>query len=235
MNALAAQQRALLRSLWLPRWETAALLVGPHLARADGRALRGLRAYRANGRALAERALAAAYPSVAAALGEENFAGLARTHWLRYPPARGDIAHWGAQLARHIESIPQLVADEPGLADRARIDWALHRAATVRDEPPRLQTLQLLVDCDPARVALRLAPATQCVAGALVWRQGLKPVARPLAQGEQPFIDALLARRPLTEALDTAPPFDFNPWLAQAVQEQLVLGARRLRRAEKLP
>ena len=34
MNALAAQQRALLRSLWLPRWETAALLVGPHLARA---------------------------------------------------------------------------------------------------------------------------------------------------------------------------------------------------------
>ena len=115
MSALAAQQRALLRALWLPHYETAMSLVGPHLARADAQAVRGLRAYRSHGRALAERALAAAYPTVREQLGEENFAGLARAHWLRYPPARGDVGLWGAQLAQHIESMPQLVEDEPGL------------------------------------------------------------------------------------------------------------------------
>ncbi|MBC5768007.1 HvfC/BufC family peptide modification chaperone [Ramlibacter albus] len=233
MNALAAQQRALLRSLWLPGIETAALLAGPQLARADGKSVRGLRAYRANGRALASRALAAAYPTVLHVLGEENFDGLARTHWLRRPPAQGDIARWGARLAQHIESIPQLVADEPQLAHLARVDWALHCAATAANDAQQLPTLQLLVNLPPDRVTLRLAPATALVGDTLVWRQGFRPVSRPLAQGEAELVAALLARQPLASALDAAPGIDFASWLASAVEQQLVLRACRIRTLEK--
>jgi hypothetical protein len=232
MITLAAQQRALLRALWLPHYETAMTLAGPHLAKADAKALRGLRAYRSHGRALAERALAAAYPRVREQLGDDNFGGLARAHWLRHPPARGDVAWWGGELARHIESLPQLAQDEPGLADLARLDWALHRAATAADASPRLESLRWLTECDPARVALRLAPATACVAGQLVWRQGLAPRCRPLAAGEAEFIEALLAGRPLDAAL-ASNPIDFGTWLAAAAREGLVLGVRRLRRCQE--
>lgn len=234
MTALAHQQRALLRALWLPHYETAMTLVGPHLARADAAALRGLRAYRSHGRALAERALAAAYPRVREALGDENFAGMARAHWLRHPPARGDVACWGGELARHIESLPQLAHDAPGLADLARVDWAMHRAATAPDAVGKLETLRRLTECDPDHVTLRLAPATACVAGHLVWRHGLAPRCRPLTAGESPFIGALLAGQSLGAALAAAP-IDFGAWLAAAVNEGLVLGARRLRRCQEQP
>ena len=225
MNVLAAQQRALLKALWMPRPESAAALVGPFLVRADARAVRGLRAYRSNGRLLAERALAAAYPGVAETLGKDNFAGLARSHWQRFAPERGDIARWGAQLAQHIESIPPLVEDFPSLADQARVEWALHCASAAADLPAQPETLQLLADSDPAHVTLLLASATCCVAGALVWRDGLRPRTRAPAPGEQAFIDALLARRSLLAALEAAPHFDIHSWLAPAVQDGLVRGA----------
>ena len=229
MNSLAIQQRALLRALWLPHYETAMALAGPHLARADSKALRGLRAYRSHGRALAERALVAAYPTVFEQLGDANFAWLARAHWLHFPPARGDVGQWGGQLPQHIDDMPQLQQDEPGLADVARVDWAMHVASTAADTPARPDTLKLLVQNDPARLTLRLAPGTVCVAGTLVWRQGLAPRKRPLAQGECHFIDALLTRQSLLQAIEGSPAIELQQWLPQAVNEGLVLGVKRLR------
>lgn len=228
MSALAEQQRALLRALWAPRHQDAIAALGPHLARADAQALRGLRAYRSHGRALAERALGAAFPTVREVLGDADFGGLARAHWLRHPPAGGDVAEWGGALADHIAAIPQLVDDEPRLADIARLDWALHRAASAADAEARPATLQLLVEEDPARIALQLAPGTACVAGELVWRQGLAPRRRALAEGEAGFLEALLAHRSLAAALDAAPTFEFQPWLQAAVRDGLLLGAHRI-------
>ena len=106
-------------------------------------ARRGLQAYQSNGLALAERALSAAYPVLAQLIGDESFAPLARQVWRQQPPQRGDLACWGGGLATFIEATPQLV-DEPFLADVARVEWALHRAATAADVPPNLPSLALL-------------------------------------------------------------------------------------------
>jgi hypothetical protein len=122
---------------------------------------RGLAAYRANAGALAERALAAAYPTLQQLLGEDSFASLARHFWRRQPPQAGDIALWGGGLADFIADAETL-ADESYLADVARLEWAVHRAATAADAGPP-QGLALLGTHDPAELWLALAPGTALV------------------------------------------------------------------------
>lgn len=131
----------------------------------DGeRFARGLQAYRANAGALAERALAAAYPTLQQLLGEESFAAMARAFWRRHPPARGDIATWGENLAAFVADAEQL-AEEPYLADVARLEWAVHVAAAAADADAPPQGLERLADADPALVHLRARPGTALVEG----------------------------------------------------------------------
>jgi hypothetical protein len=150
---LAQEQQALLRALMSERddsslWPLLQLANAP-LAR------RGLQAYQANGLALAERALGAAYPVLAQLIGDESFAPLARHFWRRHPPSRGDMACWGDGLADFLDASSQL-ADEPYLGDVARIEWALHQAATAADDQPDLNTFALLSTTDPTEVTLTL-------------------------------------------------------------------------------
>ena len=91
----ALRQRMLLRVLWHDA--RPGVLAG--WTRDGERFGRGLQAYRANAGALAERALAAAFPTLQQLLGDESFAALARHFWLASPPAHGDIATWGEGLS----------------------------------------------------------------------------------------------------------------------------------------
>ncbi len=157
MNAAAVQKEALrqqmlLRALWA---DARPGVVAGWLRDAPARTTRGLQAYRANAGALAERALAAAYPTVVQLVGDESFAALARALWFAHPPLRGDIGLWGESLAGFIATAPQL-ADEPYLPDVARVDWALHRAEQAADRTA-VAGLHLLAEADPE--ALRLHPA----------------------------------------------------------------------------
>ena len=162
--SLQEQQRALLQALWLPRHEEAVDLMAAHVRPAGSRWQRGLKAYRSNGHVLAQRALAGAYPVVRQLLGEENFLALALDLWLRHPPQRGDMAHWGEALPAHIESVAELNEQEPYLADVARAEWLLHAAATAADAAPDLGSFQLLAEQDPAGLTLVLSPGVACVA-----------------------------------------------------------------------
>jgi hypothetical protein len=170
MSTLARQQERVLRALWQARPADAARLLEDWCpddeAAGYERMLRGLRAYRSNARALAVRALEGAYPVVGQLLGEENFAPLAHRLWMQHPPARGDVAQWGAELAARIEALPELAAEEPYLADVARLEWALHCAATVADGVADTASFALLMEQDPAQLTLRLAPGTQLLASA---------------------------------------------------------------------
>jgi len=121
------------------------------------RAARGLAAYRANAQALAERALAAAFPTVQAMLGEADFAQLAREHWLAHPPLRGDIGEWGGELPAAIEAHAGLTA-WPWLADCARLDLALHRCERAADARFDAGSLTLLGDADPGELRLEPMP-----------------------------------------------------------------------------
>jgi len=151
------RQQMLLRALWhdarvgvLQGWVS------------DSKAARGLRAYRANAGAAAEAALAAAFPTLVQLVGDESFAALARAFWQAEPPARGDLAWFGEHLPAFIENSEQL-ADEPFLADCARLDWAAHRAESAADADDNAESLSLLSALDPSQLRLTLRPGTTLV------------------------------------------------------------------------
>jgi hypothetical protein len=140
-----AERQALLVAAVLRDPQGAAL--APWLRERGARADRGLAVYRANAGALAERALAAAFPVLRQLIGEESFAGLARAFWQAHPPVRGDIAQWGAELAAFVAAAPTL-ADEPYLADVARLEWALHQAASAADDDAPVAGLERLAEAE---------------------------------------------------------------------------------------
>ncbi len=153
---LALDQQQLLRALVGDRDDNA---LWPCLKTEGGHAAlarRGLLAYQTNGLALAERALGAAYPVLAQLLGEDNFAALARHFWLSAPPERGDLAQWGGELPAFVEAAPQL-AEEPFLGDVARVEWALHRAASAADVVPEPSSFAWLASMDVGEISLQLA------------------------------------------------------------------------------
>lgn len=143
--------------------------------------LRGLQVYQANAGAAAERALAAAFPTVAALIGTASMAALARAYWHARPPSRGDLGELGEGLPAFIADSPSL-AGEPYLADVARLDWRLHQAERAADAPQGLPGLQHLGDTDPAMLRLLLAPGAALLASrwpvVAVW-QAHQPTAGP--------------------------------------------------------
>jgi len=151
-----SEQRALLQAV-LGAGDAAAL--SAYLPKEDTvrqrLSLRGLQAYRANGHALAERALAATYPVLAELMGQENFSALARHFWTEHPPLCGDMACWGDALAEFVDAAPQL-ADEPYLPDVARLECLMHLVASAADVETDLPSFALLVSGDPMPVALVL-------------------------------------------------------------------------------
>lgn len=160
---LAQQQQALLHALLVrPGTVDADAAETQLLGQLDARSpqtLRGLAAYRANGHALAERSLLAAYPVVAALIGGDNFALLARDLWHRHPPRCGDLAQWGDALPGFLKTNEQL-ADAPYLGDVAHAEWALHRATGAPDAEPDWPSFARLGQEDPQGLALTLAPGT---------------------------------------------------------------------------
>ena len=136
----ALRQQQLLRALW--RCGNAPAL-NLWLRESSERAGHALAAYRGNAAAIAECALAAAYPTVQQLLGDESFAQLARALWHHAPPQCGDLACWGDALPGWIEGDAQL-AGEPYLADVARVDWAVHAIEQAADTVPAIVGLERL-------------------------------------------------------------------------------------------
>lgn len=157
-TSLANQQSLLLQALFGAADDVRASL---H----EGLASRGLQAYQANGQALAERALTAAYPVVAQMIGEQSFALLARHFWRQQPPQRGDMAQWGSGLADFLDAAPQL-AEEPFLGDVARVEWGLHGASTAQDAQPDPASFSLLCTGEPEQVTLSLSHGVMVFASA---------------------------------------------------------------------
>ena len=154
MTGLAQQQQALLDALFARPNDGAIVNIAAY---ANGTWARGLKAYQSHGHMLAQRTLQAAYPVLAQLLGEDSFAALARAFWHAHPPTGGDLAQWGGDLAGFVGASEQL-AEEPYLADVARVEWALHLCAGCADRAPEPATFQLLIAHDPATLRLVLAP-----------------------------------------------------------------------------
>ena len=157
----AQRQRALLAAIDDAPFDTAALaLAGDASHRAAG-----LDAYRGNAAMLAERALKAVYPTVAAMLGAEAFGRLARMFWREHPPCRGDLGAWGDGFAEALEANAAL-AEWPYVADGARLDLAIHRCERAADASFEPASLDLLASVDPALLRVRLMPGSAALASA---------------------------------------------------------------------
>jgi hypothetical protein len=163
-TSLLAQQQALVTALFArPSGTAAALALLPQLDSQSAQGARGLQAYQANGHSLAERSLRAAFPVIDMMIGGNSFNALARDLWHQHPPDRGDLALWGEALPAFISTNTQL-ADVPYLADVARAEWALHRAAFAADAQPDPASFARLTVEDPETLTLNLAPGTCTVA-----------------------------------------------------------------------
>ena len=160
MSGLAAQQQALLEALFLLSPENA--IKNDYIDTIETPA-RGLKAYKSNAHALAERVLQADYPVLTQLLGASNMAALARVFWHAQPPLRGDLTQWGGELPEFVRASEPL-ADEPYLADVARVEWALHLGASAADDVAEHASLTLLTQLDPDDVQLVLAPGCAVVA-----------------------------------------------------------------------
>lgn len=173
-QALAAElrrQQALVAALWSPQLDAKIEAIDSiaKLASSSNTTANltdGISAYRGNGLSTAQRALAAAYSTACALLGEEGFNALAVNYWRAQPPQCGDLGEYGADLARFITAqAPGTALEElPYLADCARLDWALHQAERAADSAAfDLQSLTLLQTADPATLHLVLAPGAALV------------------------------------------------------------------------
>lgn len=190
MNTTAAQREALrqqllLRTLWR---DTPPGALGGWLRQArEGAAAAGLAVYRGNAAAIAERALAAAFPTVAALVGDDSFAALARDFWRHHPPLRGDLGEWGGDLASFI-STREGLASEAYLADSARLDWLVHAASRAADGPSAAPPLEALAQHAPEQLRLVLRPGSALLDSpwpvASVWQAHQAPDA----EGGQRFV-----------------------------------------------
>lgn len=152
---LHEQQAALLAALWSSTsTQPSALPVAEP----------GLLAYQRNARAVAERALVAAYPVLGQCVGEATLAALARHHWLDCPPRRGDLAHWGADLPDWLSRLGPEHELPTWLPELARAEWALHQLACAADPLPEPATLARLVQEDPDQLRLEMPAGTQVLA-----------------------------------------------------------------------
>ena len=135
------------------------------LAEQGERLGRGLAAYRANAATIAARSLVAAYPTLHALVGEDDFAALARALWRHSPPIRGDLAQWGGDLAEFIEAERDL-DPWPYLADCARLDALVMRCESAADAVLERDSLALLAERAPDELRLCLLPSVQLLSSA---------------------------------------------------------------------
>jgi len=154
----AERQRALLAAIRAPVPDAHAADAAEHGARF----VQGLEAYRANAAATADRALAAAFPTVRRAVGESTFAALARDHARELPPDRGDLGEWGASFPAWLDTRAAL-RPWPWLGDSARLDWAVHRCERAADPTFDPASWTWLASAAPERASLRFQAGTQLV------------------------------------------------------------------------
>lgn len=123
--------------------------------------------YRGNLAATATKALAAAYPVVAALVGAEFFGALAHAYVRARPSHDGDLNRFGCQLGEFLDDFPH-AAQLPYLADMARLEWAVHRAHYAADaKPVTAQQLGELASAQLEAARLRLHDA--CVPMRFDW------------------------------------------------------------------
>jgi hypothetical protein len=108
-------------------------------------------------------ALKAAFPVVCRLVDDRFFAYAAHEYLREHPPHARCLVEYGADFAQFLAAF-EPCRDLLYLPDVARFEWALHIAATVREEPPMRPDALAAVPVDEAAyVGLRLQPSVSYV------------------------------------------------------------------------
>lgn len=198
-------------------------------------------------------ALHAAFPTVALLLGAEGFGAMATSFSRSMPARHWDLNAYGDELPQWI-SAQQPDADGAQLAEVARLDWAMHRAAFAADAPPLDRVALAAVDGSlQAQLRLQAHPATALLVSnqpvASLWRAArdetlavpaepetalvgrdaeLRVWMRSVSAGEAAFITAMQAGQGLGDALaaglSAEPDFDLGGRLSSQIDDQVWCG-----------
>ncbi|KAF0814058.1 hypothetical protein IGB42_01738 [Andreprevotia sp. IGB-42] len=214
-----------------------------------GQTQQHLAIYRNNVRLNRIDALPAAFPTVAALVGEDYFRALAREYVKAVPASSANLHDDGAALAAFIATFAPATA-LPYLPDVARLDWALHRAYHAADAAPLdTATLAALQPAQFAALQLQFHPAVALVRSSawpiadiltmhqggatamldaggqsvLVWRNATGVQHLPVA--DPAWLAALLGGQSLGDTLAQATQ-DPNPLLARLFAEGLISAIR---------
>ncbi len=212
-----------------------------------GRSAAAVAHYQRSTIAARAEALRAAFPTVALLLGDEGFSAMAHGFARDTPARHWDLNGYGAELPGWIGT-QQPDAHGAELADAARLDWAMHRAAFADDRPALDRAALAAVDA-AQQAALRLDPhpATALLASAsplaslwqsardetlavpagvaetvLVGRDPRRRVwMRKVSAGEAAFVASVLAGQGLGDALAAAVTAEGGFDLAARLPQQL--------------
>jgi hypothetical protein len=181
-------------------------------------------------------ALAGAYPTVLAGLGEDRFRDLAKAYALAHPSRSRSFALYGAGLEAFIATHAK-DAETLALADLAALDRAWLEAHSAADEG--VLAASTLAGLNLPSAILRVHPSVHCVplrfeslalwaalkdnaqppptlaehpGAALIWRAGLEVVHQAVGRGEAAFFNAIRSGDTLEAAVNAAiakdPDFD---------------------------
>lgn len=173
--------------------------------------------------------LEAAFPTIRALVGGENFAVLAHRFIAAHPPQRPQLHAYGADFAAFLAGFAPAVGELPFLPDLARVEWAVNEAYFEADaEPLAADHLAGLAPDRYAGLRLRMHPTVRLVASDWpVWdlwgAEALPdPWPNPLPPGRQEGAQCVLVRRPGSKVdVVMATPGDFAFLGALAAGETL--------------
>lgn len=168
--------------------------------------------------ASAAKALGLVHPVLRLIVGDEFFAGLARTFWRTHPPHSGNLNECGEGFAAFLAQF-EPVRELPYLPDVVRLELQVHRAYGAADHRPvSVQVLAGAAHADLAARRLRPQAALALFASAWpvasIWQQHqadhVGPLDIDLAMAERVLVfrDALQVR---VQAVDAA---EFAFWWA---------------------
>lgn len=175
----------------------------------------------------------ARYPALRRILGDEFFKATAHVFVGKHPPRSPVLLSYGGDLSLFLETF-EPVADEPYVADVARLEWALHEACHAADAKPlAVDALAAIPAHRVGSLTLEFAPAFRLVhsiypvfsiwaanarhedsedmprvlsgvESVMVSRTGLMPQAVRLPPGAHAFLTALAGKQSLAAAVEAA-------------------------------
>jgi hypothetical protein len=129
-------------------------------------------------------ALKATFPVVCRLVDERFFAYASHEYRREHPPRSRCLVEYGDDFPDFLAGF-QPCKDLPYLADVARFEWALHIAATIREEPPlQVDALAAIPAGRAEAVRLRLQPSVSYFASswpiAAIWQANQKDDVPPV-------------------------------------------------------